>query len=152
MHGNYNQWKMTSLKTGRIWWWKKRLQNCRWCYTSCLGRWCETLPITAFHDSRNTAVFTSEWLNLLTWVRFFLGTESYSFAGHNASTMLNASWVGTNLQCTFNWLFPKHLEQTVLLCLRASIATLIHGIGFLDLPMIYASSWHYFCLVDISLS
>lgn len=79
--------------------------------------------------------FRTSWSISQTWVRFFLGIDSYSFpdGSFNASTMLNTSrgWAhfGTVLQCTLNCVFPNHFERTLLLCLEASIVTLIRGTG-----------------------
>lgn len=127
------------MKMIRVWRYKKTVQKWRWCYTSCLVRVSETLHITTFHDLRNIANFASEHLDSQTWVRFFLGIDGYSFpdGSINTSTMLNTSWgwahFGTVLQCTLNCIFPNHFERTLLLCLEASIVTLIHSTGLAGL-------------------
>lgn len=108
---------MKKLKIMEVWRYKKTVQKWRSCFSSCLVRASETLHITAFHDLRNIANFTSECLDSQTCVRFFLGTNCYSFAdgSFNASTTLNTSrgWahLGTTLQCTLNCVFPVSLRK-----------------------------------------
>ena len=156
-YGNCNQCKMKKMKMMRIWRYKKTVQKLRSCYSSCLVRASETPHITAFHDLRKIANFTSQSFDWESWAGFLLGRSCYSFAdgSFNASTVLNTGrgWVhfGTILQCTWNCIYPVSL--------RKNCAALPRGIHsnfsvwcLAGLSIIYSFAWCYFCIVNISLS